>query len=360
MPSGTWSELKEIATAPAAGGYEYRHASLSKPDVFRCFYIEKYSGEQSYSRPFWTHTVVESTFSESLWREAVPFNLSSDYGLDVTQHDEYCWLSSPGGVWRANLNAASVDLSSDVLSLKQESNTDSGKLLVELRNDDGRYAELTQPLDLGADLCLSPGYRTSQSNEVSQGQSFQIASYEYRSMGGKSSLMLYAVDAWSALADWKARHQFRWNQGTSQKSVKDMLAFVLAKAGIKLETISMSEAISTYFPDFSINAGDNGRNIVNKLLSFVPDVVFIEGYKAFLLNPQTSDPPCYTYGELHPIFEGRYAQAELTPNSVRVECWNMSTGAPILASVFDWEGVERSYDKSSALSPLLRNWERPF
>jgi hypothetical protein len=156
--------------------------------------------------------------------------------------------------------------------------------------------------------------------------------------------MLYAEDAWSSLADWEARHQFRWNQGSSQKAVKDMLAFVLARAGIRLEVVSMSETVSTFYPDFTINPGDSGKSIVLKLLSFVPDIVFIEGNKAFLLNPQTSDPSCYSYGDAHAIFEGRYSQVELTPNSVRVEGWNAAAGAPILANVFDFDDVERRYD----------------
>jgi len=345
VPSSAWSELKEIATAPAASGYEYRHASLAKPDVFRCFYAEKYGGEQSYSRPFWTHTATGSAFSESLWREAVPFNLSSDYGLALTHHGDYCWLSSPNGVWRANFNSPTLNLSSDVLSLKQESDADSGKLAVELRNDDGRYATLDEPLRTGSELYLSLGYLTSQGNEVSEGQSFQITACEYRSSGGKSSLALHAEDAWSALTGWRARHQFRWNRGSNQKAVKDMLAFVLAKAGIKLEVLSTSATILNFYPDFSINPGENGREVVNKLLSFVPDVIFIEGNRAFLLNPLSSDASCYTYGNAHSIYEGRYAQAELMPNSVRVEGWNTTTGAPIIASVFDWEAIESNYDR---------------
>jgi hypothetical protein len=88
---------------------------------------------------------------------------------------------------------------------------------------------------------------------------------------------------------------------------------------------------------------------VNKLLSFVPDVILIEGNKAFLINPQTSDTPCYAYGDAHPIFEGRYAQAELKPNSVRIEGWNTSTGASLITNVFDWEAIESSYDRPAII-----------
>jgi hypothetical protein len=341
--SGTWSILNEIATAPAASGYEYHHASLAKPDVFRCFYVEKYSGEQAYSRPFWTHTAQGSTFSESLWREAMPFDLNSDYGLDIVSHGDYCWLASPGGVWKASLNTGSVDLSADVLSLWQDSGTASGTLVAELRNDDARFNPVPSLLQPGCELRFSPGYRTSAGEETSDGQSFRIIACEQHTSGGKSSLVLYAQDAWHDMENWQARHQFRWNRSASQKSVKEMLSFVLGKAGIRLEVISMSDAASSFFPDFSVNAGENGHAVVSKLLSFVPDMLFIEGNTAFLINPGPDNAACYSYGVNHAVIEGRYACTEMSPNSVHVEGLNTTTGTPIIVNTYDWESIENSY-----------------
>ncbi|GAI61662.1 unnamed protein product, partial [marine sediment metagenome] len=40
------------------------------------FYVEKFTGTQSYNRPFWSHTALGTTFLGSLWHEPVPFNLS--------------------------------------------------------------------------------------------------------------------------------------------------------------------------------------------------------------------------------------------------------------------------------------------
>ena len=347
--SGSWSEMNEIATAPAASGYEYRHASLTKPDVFRCFYVEKYSGEQAYSRPFWTHTAQGSAFNENLWREAVPFNLASEYGVAIVHHGDCCWLSSPGGVWRAALNPDSIDLSADVLSLRQDSDTNSGSLAVELRNDGGKYSALPALLRPGSELLLSPGYLTSAGRETNAGRSFRISAHEYRTSGGKSSLVLHALDGWAALAEWRVRHQFRWNQSTAQTSVREMLAFVLGKTGIRLEVVSISDAASAFCPDFTVNPGENGRDIVKKLLSFVPDALFIEGNMAYLVNPQASDAPCYAYGDAHAILEGRYTQTELSPNALRVEGWNPATGAPVIVNSFGWESIESSYDRPEVI-----------
>ena len=52
VPAGVWSSLKELASAPAGGDFEYGPVFLDKPDVYRAFYVEKFSGVQSYNRPF--------------------------------------------------------------------------------------------------------------------------------------------------------------------------------------------------------------------------------------------------------------------------------------------------------------------
>jgi hypothetical protein len=38
------------------------------------------------------------------------------------------------------------------------------------------------------------------------------------------------------LQNWRARHQFRWNKDSNEMSVKQILAFVLGRVGLKLET----------------------------------------------------------------------------------------------------------------------------
>jgi len=77
VTAGTWSALKEIASAPSDGNFEYHRAFMDKPDVYRAFFVEKYTGTEAYNCPFWSHTVAESSFLSSLWHEPVPFNLSS-------------------------------------------------------------------------------------------------------------------------------------------------------------------------------------------------------------------------------------------------------------------------------------------
>jgi hypothetical protein len=91
----------------------------------------------------------------------VPFNLTSNYGLAMTHDADYAWLSCANGVWRAALDIETLDLSTDVIKLTQESGLDSGRLTVELDNADGGYNTLPSPLNIGCELVLSNGYLTT-------------------------------------------------------------------------------------------------------------------------------------------------------------------------------------------------------
>jgi hypothetical protein len=347
VPADTWSQLKELASAPSGGYYEYRGVFLDKPDVFRCYYTEKFSGGDSYSRLFWTHSVLESGFPDSLWREPVPFNLSCEHGMAVAHSPSAgcCWLSTASGVWRSGLAEISLDLTPGVLSLKIESSPVLCRLALELNNDEGNYAQLPPPLEIGCQLEISPGYVTSQGNEISPGMTFMLESCEYRSSGGKSSLLLQAYDGLGSLNTWRARNQFRWNSASPEVSVKRMIEFVFARAGLKLEIVSQSPVITDYCPDFTIHNDSSGNSSAGKLLSFIPDVIFVEGHRAFLLNPQTTDSPVYSFGEGHDISEGNYHTAAWGSNRVLVEGYDPVNQSPVLEESFNWDQISRLYDR---------------
>ena len=353
VSAGTWSALKEFASAPSDEDFEYRSVFMDKPDVYRGFYVEKFTGTEAYKRPFWSHSVPETDFVDNLWREPVPFDLSSEYGMAIAHHGDYCWLSTPYGVWRAKKAQESLDLTVDVLSVRYEARYGDGKLTVELRNDDGQYASPGEGelavLDMGCQLELSPGYVTSQGNEISSGLAFWLDVYEHTSSGGKASLVLYAFDGWRLLEGWRARHQFRWNKDSEEMSVKQILEFVLARVGLKLEVKSQSSVITGYYPDFTIQPGNSGDTVIRRLLSFVPDLLFIEGNKAYLVNPQSSDSSVYSYGQAHVILHGSYQKGTWAINRVQVEGYDPTGGEPVIVDSFSWSQIARLYDRLSRL-----------
>jgi len=349
VSAGAWSALKELVSAPAGGDFEYTSPFLDKPDVYRGFHVEKFTGSEPYTRPFWSHTVPDTDYTDSLWREPVPLDLSIEYGLAIAHYGDYCWLANPASVWRARLSEQSIELTDDVMSVRQEASPDSGGLMVELRNDDGRYASpgtgALSVLDTGCQLELGLGYVTSQGNEVSTGLTFWLEVYEHTSAGGRACLVLHAPDGWCAIGRWHARHQFRWNKDSDEMSVKDILGFVLARVGLKLEVKSTSSVITGYYPDFAIHPGNRGDEVIRRLLSFVPDVLFLEGSVAYIVNPRSTDSSVYSYGQGHAVFDGKYRTGAWALNRVQVEGYDPVGGEAIIIDSFEWGQVERLHDR---------------
>ncbi len=349
VSAGNWSALKELVSAPSGGDFEYTSPFLDKPDVYRGFYVEKFTGSEPYTRPFWSHTVPDTNYTDSLWREPVPLDLSIEYGLAIAHHGDYCWLANPAGVWRAGLSEQSIELTDDVMSVRQETSPDSGGLTVEMRNDGGQYASpgtgTLSVLNTGCQLEFGLGYVTSQGNEVSTGLTFWLEAYEHTSAGGRVCLVLHAPDGWCAIERWHARHQFRWNKDSDEMSVKDILGFVLARVGLKLEVKSASSVITSYYPDFAIHPGNRGDEVIRRLLSFVPDVLFLEGSVAYIVNPRSTDSSVYSYGQDHAVFEGSYRTGAWAFNRVQVEGYDPVGGEAIIVDSFEWDQIERLHDR---------------
>ena len=352
VATGSWSLLQEIMVAPSEGTFAYRNPSLDKSDIFRCFYTEKFTGEQSYDRSFWSHSIPGTSFLNNLFREPVPFNFNGDCGLVLVHSGSYAWLTCPHGIWRAPLTVSCVNLTEDVINIKEEVNDISGRMAIELRNDDGRYTIPANLPGTGCQLELSPGYRTASGSESSSGPSFTLETCEYTSAGDKATVLLHASDGWSALSFWTARYQFRWNKSSNEMSVKQIMEFVLARAGLKLEVKSQSSIITGFYPDFTIHPGNSAGAIIRRLLTMVPDVLFIEGNRAYLVNPQATDIPVYSYGTGHVILEGRYRRGALVTNRMQVEGYDLDAGATVIAGSFDWDEIVGVYDRLQSVIDL--------
>lgn len=354
LPVNTWSALKEVASAPAGGDYEYAAVFADKPDVYRAFFVEKYKGGQSYNRPYWTYAVPVTGLTDSFWREPVPFNQTCQYGLAAAHYGGYCWLSTANGVWRGALASISLDISNDVVAVKQENLPNSAQLLVELRNDDNRYqfpgGGIAPVIPIGSQIEISPGYTTPQGKENSPGNVFWLEGWEYTSAPGKSTFTLRGIDGWELLKNWHARHQFRWNKDTGDTPVKTILAFVLARAGLQLEVKSQSAPVTGFCPDFTIHPGDSGEAIIGRLLALVPDLLFMEGIKAYLVYPQTADSAAYVYGQAHQILQGKYTLNAWQVNQLRVEGSNPVGGAPVVTDTFSWEQMDFFNDRMQQIT----------
>ena len=114
---------------------------------------------------------------------------------------------------------------------------------------------------------------------------------------------------------------------------------------MKLEVKSQSSVITGFYPDFTINPGDRGEVVVQKLLSLVPDVLFAEGNKVYIVNPLAADNSVYSYGDEHQVLEGRYKQGTGEFNRVQVEGYDTGSDEIIVVDSFTWDEVEKLYDR---------------
>lgn len=212
--SGTWSALREVSRASPGTNVSFRAPFLSRPDTYRLSFIEKYTGTVAYNRPYLSYSPASADFASNLWREPVPFDLVTDYGLALAFSASAAWAATPSGVWTATLDVPSLDVTADVLEAEADDRPFGGRLRLVLRNDDGRYSPLPAPLRPGTEIGLSPGYITSNGPQASDGPAYWIARVERRTGGGEATVVIEARDAWSLLESWRARRQYTWAAGS--------------------------------------------------------------------------------------------------------------------------------------------------
>ena len=337
----TWSPLMELTPASAGSSVQFRAPSLAVMGRYRLFFVEKYTGSQAYSRAYWTHLAPGQAFVSNTWREPIAMEMEGDLGLAAAAESAYGWLSTPSGVWRASLSAPVLELGEDVLETYAETRPQEGRLRVVLRNDDGRYNDLSggayAAIQRGSQVDLSPGYVTASGPVASPGPRYWIDGWDYVNDRGRALFVLHASDAWALLANWRARRQFTWNAG--EKTVYGLLQFVLGRAGLGFGALSASDAVTSLSPAFTIQPAESGEAAASRLLAMVPDVLLLSGEYGYLVNPTAAQATDYEYGVEHAILEGRYGFRSASFNRVQV------FGQSLMVEDFDWTGVGDIYDR---------------
>jgi hypothetical protein len=333
--SGTWSPLMPVGQAQGDSDVEFHTPFLAAPDTIRLAYMEKYNGVTSSRRVHLLHTLPGTSFSQSVWRDPIPFDLEVDHGLALASGGETLWLSYPPGVWSGSLEEPAVDVSIDVLALSTQEGPEGARLTVVLDNGDGRYGFVGSgtyaAIRQGSEVRVSPGYVTPAGEEVSAGPAYWIGGWEYLSQAGRATFTLHCVDAWGLLGGWHARRQITW--AASQESILDILTFLLARVGLTLSAPDPSSTITSHKPEFTVHPGQNGGTVARRLLALAPDLLFFQGHQGKLRQAQGSDATDYAFGTDHSLLEGNYARLTLPYTRVQVY------GAAGVAERFSWEEI---------------------
>jgi hypothetical protein len=337
----TWSPLKEVIRASAGADVSYRTPTLSYTDVHRAFFVEEYSGAYgAYSRAFWSHAPQGMAFTDNGWREAVPFDLTCDFGPALAQGTAHLWLSAPSGVWRAARAAAEADVTADVIDVRMVESPGGGRLTVTLRNDHHAYDDASLPpaVRLGAEVRVAWGYRTASGLETSAAAPFWVEGWERSARDGRALFTLRAVDGWGLLRGWRARRQLVWDAG--EKTAGEILAELFTRMGLRVSTASASGLLTSLTPAFTVHPGEDAATAVDRLLRSLPDVLrFKSDASATVIHPQEGDDTDYAYGTAHVVLGGSHQPALSGVNWVQVY------GSGLAAQEFLWEDMAAIYDR---------------
>ncbi|MEE9201625.1 MAG: hypothetical protein V3U31_00330 [Dehalococcoidia bacterium] len=341
QPAGTWSSLVDMTEASATASVQLRCPALIQPDVFRAFFVEKHTGQEAYQRPYWAHTLPGQGFSQGLWREPVPFDLTSDYGVAMAYQGSTVWLSTPFGVWQGQLSTATADLTDDVLGLLATASPSGGRVRMELDNSSGKYnapgSGGLSALRLGSRLRVSPGYHTTAGPEAAPGYVYWIEGWDYHRQGGRNVLVIAGADGRGQTAAWHTRRQFAWQ--AAQQSVQELVAFLLARCGLPLQVLSSSSFFSTHQPAFALHPGGRGEDGIERLLDMVADLLFFREETACSKYPDLAEATAYSYGTDHVILSAVYSRT--APGINRVQAY----GLDVTAESFSWGEVSEVLDR---------------
>ena len=337
---GYWSSITSITRADSGSNVSFSHPYLAKADTFRLVFKESYAGSDAYGRAFWTFTPQSSSFLTARWREPVPFDADPYAGVAITGNAGSLWLSTSTQVWLAT-GPAHRTVSGDVLEANLFESANGGKATLLLRNDHSRYSgagfEGTSPLVPGARVRFNPGYVTSRGVEHSPGPAYWIRALEHRSGGGKAQLALYLEDGWTLLERWRARYQHNWIKGYT--FVKDIVEFILARAGLDLAVLSSSDVFRQQRPAFTIHPNATAAAVLQRLMSTVPDVLFFRSGSPAVKHLNSADAASYYYGADHPIIRGRYLFEAQRYN--RIQTYGLNT----VREAIDWNAVAMVGDR---------------
>jgi hypothetical protein len=330
--------LRELTRASAGSLVTFGAPFLGRPDTHRLTVVEKYTGTTAYARGHHSYTPGAANFAENRWREPVPFDFSTEYGLAIAESATAIWLCVPSGVWSASLAVAALEVSADVIEAEVAERPLGGALRLVLRNDDGRYSDPEPPFRVGAEVEIAPGYQTPAGAESSEGPRYWIESIERRTGAGRSDVEVRARDASGLLDSWRARRQFAWAAGSL--SVFELLLWVFGRAGLDFSSVSASAAALAHKPAFTVHAGESALTAVRRLLAMAPDVVFQRANVTLLKDPLASEAAAYTYGTDHALVSGRYLDGA-SANRAQV------FGSDVFAEGFDWPALAAAHDRTT-------------
>ena len=266
------------------------------------------------NRPWFYRLRPFTEFQDMDWYRAYPLDTIATYGLSLCCDGTYLYACAPNQVWRSLLpgnwtppvpgSGAGTGYSvpsSQVLAVREKvESLAASSLEVVLDNSKGQYnsagtgsASLLASLKRGSQVSLSIGYRRKGEVLTSLAGRYFIESLGYKRGEGEASFIIRCTDAWGLLERFAFSRPVEWNSGGDVYTVYDLIGIVLQAVGGSLSYVSRSTEITSIYPYVDVHAGQNGAQVLRRLLELVPDVIYFVGLQGYIVYPQSTDP--YTY-----------------------------------------------------------------
>ncbi len=170
---------------------------------------------------------------------------------------------------------------------------------MELSNHDGRYNKLPAELAPGCLLGVRSGYITTDGAQYGPLSVFVLQ--RLNRLPERPGAVAAAGAGWLLLAGALAGGLYlSLERQRLPACVKDILAFLLWRAGIRLDSSLCSAVAANTFVDFTIEPGEGGDEVLMRLLSYLPDRLYMQGLCARLvdiLQPVVADWEYHGAGE---------------------------------------------------------------
>ncbi len=251
----------------------------------------------------------KTDFYDADWNTAFKQRSACQYGIALACHGGYLWGTRRNEVWRCLIPGgcwilpeqgagpaqdALAVAQSQVLSLRQVARAHGcGELSLTLDNSHGGFDSLpSAAMGKGSMIELRIGYRTDTAHTVPAGCYF-IEDWTYHYAPHRSTVTLNCIDGWGLLERYIIPGPAEFNLVSDSYNVYQLMARLVQCIGGTLSYRSRSSLATALYPQLVVHAGENGADIMRRLLSLVPDVLHFNGLDAVLIYPQTGDEPGY-------------------------------------------------------------------
>lgn len=306
-PPGHRSALAPVLVASPGLGVSYRATGIAHAGAPRALLVESYAGTGAFDRAMLATGLAGGAFEDGEWRDPVPFEHASPWGVAAAASGTDAYLASPSGVWQAEVGGTPVDVTTSVIAAHYEASASAERLRLVLD-----ASSLNGVPELGTEIEFAPGYVTDAGLEFATGRVLWVTAVEQR----RGEVHLTAEGALGRLARWRAPRQISWAAG--EATITAMVSAIARAVGIRAATGSASLDAASLTPGSTVRAGESGAAALARLLQRVPDQVLGRGLDLHLVEREPDEVETYAYGSTHPVRSVELRDAEGATGWARV------------------------------------------